>query len=119
MTRLNSETSCPSDSDGIGFFERFLTVLVGLCIVVGIAPAELTPGIAKTLDGMAIYVDEAPVVSLPITLCLFFMAYPIMVKIDSGEVLKAGSRTNRLRHEKKHNATRPMDGKRMSLWATG
>jgi ACR3 family arsenite transporter len=39
---------------------------------------------------MAIYVGEAPVVSIPIALCLFFMMYPIMVKIDFGEVLKAG-----------------------------
>jgi len=34
--------------------------------------------------------DDAPVVSIPIALCLFFMMYPIMVKIDFGEVLKAG-----------------------------
>ena len=37
---------------------------------------------------MAIYVDGAPVVSIPIALCLFFMMYPIMVKIDFGEVLQ-------------------------------
>jgi ACR3 family arsenite transporter len=39
---------------------------------------------------LAIYVDEAPVVSIPIALCLFFMMYPIMVKIDFAEVVKAG-----------------------------
>ena len=39
---------------------------------------------------MAIYVDDAPVVSIPIALCLFFMMYPIMVKIDFSEVLQAG-----------------------------
>jgi ACR3 family arsenite transporter len=39
---------------------------------------------------MAIYVGEAPVVSIPIAICLFFMMYPIMVKIDFGEVIKAG-----------------------------
>ncbi len=39
---------------------------------------------------MAIYVDKAPVISIPITLCLFFMMYPIMVKIDFSEVLQAG-----------------------------
>jgi len=42
------------------------------------------------LDGMAIFVNEAPVVSIPIAICLFFMMYPIMVKIDFGEVIKAG-----------------------------
>jgi ACR3 family arsenite transporter len=39
---------------------------------------------------MAIYVGDAPVVSIPIALCLFFMMYPIMVKIDFAEVLGAG-----------------------------
>ncbi|MCP4566942.1 MAG: ACR3 family arsenite efflux transporter, partial [FCB group bacterium] len=48
------------------------------------------PGVATYLDGLSIYVDDAPVVSIPIAVCLFFMMYPIMVKIDFGEVLKAG-----------------------------
>lgn len=39
---------------------------------------------------MAIYVGDTPVVSIPIALCLFFMMYPIMVKIDFGEVVRAG-----------------------------
>lgn len=80
------ETSSP----GISFFERYLTVWVLLCIVVGIVLGRVAPGVARYLDGMAIYVDEAPVVSIPIALCLFFMMYPIMVKIDFAEVLKAG-----------------------------
>ncbi|MEA4880524.1 MAG: ACR3 family arsenite efflux transporter, partial [Synergistaceae bacterium] len=43
-----------------------------------------------TLDGMSIYVKGAPVVSIPIAICLFFMMYPIMVKIDFGSVIRAG-----------------------------
>ncbi|SEF49156.1 ACR3 family arsenite efflux transporter [Vibrio hangzhouensis] len=72
------------------FFERYLTVWVGLCIVIGIALGKVAPGLAKTLDGMAIYVNGAPVVSIPIAICLFFMMYPIMVKIDFASVVKAG-----------------------------
>jgi len=71
-------------------FERYLTVWVGLCIVSGIALGKIAPGLARSLDGMAIFVNEAPVVSIPIAICLFFMMYPIMVKIDFGEVIKAG-----------------------------
>ena len=71
-------------------FERYLTVWVGLCIVVGIVLGKLAPGLAKALDGMAISVNGAPVVSIPIAVCLFFMMYPIMVKIDFAEVVKAG-----------------------------
>jgi len=74
----------------MSFFERYLTLWVGLCIIAGITLGKLAPGIAGTLDGMSIYVDQAPVVSIPIAICLFFMMYPIMVKIDFGEVLQAG-----------------------------
>jgi ACR3 family arsenite transporter len=71
-------------------FERYLTVWVALCIAGGIVLGKLAPGFAKALDGMAIMVNGAPVVSIPIAICLFFMMYPIMVKIDFREVVKAG-----------------------------
>jgi ACR3 family arsenite transporter len=74
----------------MGVFERYLTVWVLLCIVAGIALGKIAPGAATFLDGLAIYVNEAPVVSIPIALCLFFMMYPIMVKIDFAEVVRAG-----------------------------
>ena len=71
-------------------FERYLTLWVGLCIVGGIALGKLAPQLAKALDSMAVTVNGAPVVSIPIAFCLFFMMYPIMVKIDFAEVVKAG-----------------------------
>ena len=74
----------------MGFFERYLPFWVGLCIGVGILLGVYAPEFAKTLDGMSINVNGAPVVSVPIAVCLFFMMYPIMVKIDFAEVVKAG-----------------------------
>lgn len=71
-------------------FERYLTVWVGLCIIGGILLGKIAPGLAQTLDGMAITVNGAPVVSIPIAVCLFFMMYPIMVKIDFASVVQAG-----------------------------
>jgi ACR3 family arsenite transporter len=71
-------------------FERHLTVWVALCIVGGILLGKIAPGIAEMLDGMAISVNGAPVVSVPIAICLFLMMYPIMVKIDFHEVVRAG-----------------------------
>jgi ACR3 family arsenite transporter len=71
-------------------FERYLTLWVGLCIVGGILLGKIAPGLAKSLDGMAIYVGNAAVVSIPIAICLFFMMYPIMVKINFAEVIQAG-----------------------------
>ena len=74
----------------MSIFERYLTLWVALCIVGGIILGKIAPGFAQALDGMAIYVNKAPVVSIPIAVCLFFMMYPIMVKIDFGSVIKAG-----------------------------
>lgn len=86
-----STENCPvTGGKGMSFFERYLTLWVALCIVAGIALGKVSPGFAQTLDGMAITANGAPVVSIPIAVCLFFMMYPIMVKIDFGEVLQAG-----------------------------
>lgn len=71
-------------------FEKYLTLWVGLCIIGGIVLGRIAPEFAKTLDGMAINVNNAPVISIPIAVCLFFMMYPIMVKIDFASVVKAG-----------------------------
>jgi ACR3 family arsenite transporter len=71
-------------------FERLLTLWVFLCMVAGIVLGRLAPELARSLDGMTLDVDGAPVVSVPIAVCLFFMMYPIMVKIDFAEVVAAG-----------------------------
>ncbi len=75
---------------GLSVFEKYLTVWVLLCIGAGILLGRLAPGVARTLDGLAIYSGGAPVISIPIAVCLFLMMYPIMVKIDFADVLKAG-----------------------------
>ncbi|MDD5129025.1 MAG: ACR3 family arsenite efflux transporter [Candidatus Omnitrophica bacterium] len=74
----------------MSIFEKYLTLWVLLCIGAGILVGKIAPEAARFLDGMAIYVNGAPVVSIPIAICLFFMMYPIMVKIDFAEVIKAG-----------------------------
>ena len=87
---MESETQAAEETRGLGFFERFLTLWVLLCIAAGVLLGRLAPEVATTLDGLAIHVNGAPVVSIPIAVCLFFMMYPIMVKIDFAEVVKAG-----------------------------
>ena len=81
----------PSGEKKLNIFERYLTLWVALCILGGILLGRLAPGVARYLDGLAIRTaDGAPVVSIPIAIALFFMMYPIMVKIDFAEVIKAG-----------------------------
>jgi ACR3 family arsenite transporter len=79
-----------AEEKNLSFFEKYLTAWVLLCIIAGIALGRLAPRAAEVLDGLAVYVKGAPVVSIPIAVCLFFMMYPIMVKIDFAEVLQAG-----------------------------
>ncbi|MBN8453159.1 ACR3 family arsenite efflux transporter [Accumulibacter sp.] len=71
-------------------FERYLSLWVLLCIAGGIALGKLAPKVAQELDRMSLDVAGAPVVSIPIAVCLFFMMYPIMVKIDFASVIQAG-----------------------------
>ncbi len=87
---MSCSTVDVSEEKKLNIFERYLTLWVGLCIIGGIILGKVAPGVAQRLDGMAIFVDDAPVVSIPIAIALFFMMYPIMVKIDFTEVIKAG-----------------------------
>jgi ACR3 family arsenite transporter len=87
---MATEACITKKTKGLSVFERYLTLWVLLCIAGGIVLGKFAPGLARSLDAMAIYVDSAPVVSIPIAICLFLMMYPIMVKIDFAEVIQAG-----------------------------
>lgn len=69
----------------LNIFEKYLSLWVVLCIAAGILIGRLAPELAFTLESFSVFQ-----VSIPIALCLFFMMYPIMVKIDFSEVIKAG-----------------------------
>ena len=84
------DSTAAKEKKGLNIFEKYLTVWVVLCIIVGTLLGKFAPQVAEFLDGIALSVNGAPVVSVPIAICLFFMMYPIMVKIDFAEVLKAG-----------------------------
>ena len=71
----------------LSFFEKYLTLWVFICIVIGITIGKLAPNLTRVLNDFSVYQ-----VSIPIAISLFFMMYPIMVKIDFAEVLKS-SRT--------------------------
>jgi ACR3 family arsenite transporter len=87
---MTNDDAIQNQGKGLNIFEKYLTLWIALCIAGGIILGKLAPSAATYLDSLAIYVNKAPVVSIPIAVCLFFMMYPIMVKIDFAEVLKAG-----------------------------
>ena len=61
----------------IGFFERYLTLWVGLCIVAGIALGLLLPGLARAVAGI-----EVAEVNLPVGALVWIMIVPMLLKVD-------------------------------------
>ena len=61
----------------MSLFERYLTVWVGLCIVVGIALGQLMPVAFETVSAM-----EIAKVNLPVAILIWLMIIPMLVKID-------------------------------------
>lgn len=62
---------------GIGIFEKYLTVWVALCIVVGIAVGQYSPSIPEILSRF-----EYANVSIPVAILIWLMIYPMMLKVD-------------------------------------
>jgi ACR3 family arsenite transporter len=60
-------------------FERYLTVWVFLCIVVGVAIGQFFPGVFQALGRM-----EIAQVNLPVGLLIWVMIIPMLVKVDFG-----------------------------------
>ena len=82
---MQNETTKPTS--GMGFFERYLTVYVGLCIIVGVAIGQFLPIIPHTLSRF-----EYANVSIPISILIWLMIYPMMLKIDFASILDAGKK---------------------------
>jgi ACR3 family arsenite transporter len=72
---------------GIGFFEKYLTLWVALCIVVGIAIGQYIPAIPETLSKF-----EYANVSIPVAILIWLMIYPMMLKVDFQSVKNVGKR---------------------------
>ena len=60
-------------------FERYLTVWVLLCIVVGIALGQMLPSVFQAVGRM-----EIAKVNLPVGLLIWVMVIPMLVKVDFG-----------------------------------
>ncbi|MGK9041378.1 ACR3 family arsenite efflux transporter [Rhizobium sp. SA279] len=67
-------------------FERYLTIWVFLCIVVGIALGHLMPGVFQ-----AIGTAEVAKVNIPVAALIWLMVIPMLLKIDFGSLAKVGS----------------------------
>jgi ACR3 family arsenite transporter len=66
----------------IGFFERYLSLWVALCIAAGVALGQLVPAVPRGLGEM-----EVAQVNLPIAVLIWAMIYPMMVQVDFKSIL--------------------------------
>jgi ACR3 family arsenite transporter len=64
-------------NNGIGFFQKYLTIWVALCMVVGVLIGKYLPGIPTFLNKF-----EYAKVSIPVAILIWVMIYPMMMKVD-------------------------------------
>ncbi|OHY73500.1 ACR3 family arsenite efflux transporter [Marinobacter sp. AC-23] len=78
-----SEVSqAPNTSEGLGLFERFLSLWVALAIVLGVLIGQFAPVIPETLSRF-----EYAQVSIPVAVLIWAMIFPMMVQVDFTSVL--------------------------------
>ncbi|MDF2685342.1 MAG: arsenical-resistance protein [Clostridia bacterium] len=70
---------------GIGFFEKYLTVWVLLCMTAGILIGKFLPQVPTLLEQF-----EYAEVSIPIAVLIWIMIYPMMMKIDFKSIKNVG-----------------------------
>ncbi|MCC5809607.1 MAG: ACR3 family arsenite efflux transporter [Ectothiorhodospiraceae bacterium] len=75
----------PDIREGMGLFERYLSVWVALAIVAGIALGQFAPGVPETLSRF-----EYAQVSIPVAILIWAMIFPMMVQIDFSSILGVG-----------------------------
>jgi arsenite transporter len=80
---MSTENS-KKEKKSIGFFEKYLTLWVALCIIVGVAIGQFIPAFPKTLSKF-----EYAQVSIPVAILIWLMIYPMMLKIDFSSIVQA------------------------------
>lgn len=84
---MATETQEDMTAPGIGFFEKWLTVWVALCIVAGIALGNWAPGAFEMLAGW-----EFASVNLVVAVLIWAMVSPMMVAVDFSSLSHIGDR---------------------------
>lgn len=72
-------------TEGISYFQRYLSVWVLLCMVVGVLIGYFIPSIPSTLGKL-----EVSGISIPIAVLIWVMIYPMMMKVDFQSIKRVG-----------------------------
>ncbi len=71
-------------------FERFLSIWVALCMVMGVILGKLLPGSVRALQRLEF--GSGSHINIPIAVLIWLMIYPMMLKIDFGSIARVGQR---------------------------
>ena len=71
-------------------FERYLSLWVAICMVVGVALGRSAPSAMKSLRGLEL--GENSQINLPIAVLIWLMITPMMMKVDFGSIVNVGRR---------------------------
>ena len=74
----------------LNFFERYLTLWVGLCMVAGLTVGKWAPGLVHSLREMEF--GQGSQVNVPIAVLIWLMIIPMMMKVDFGSILNVRQR---------------------------
>jgi arsenite transporter len=77
-------------SKKMNIFERYLTLWVALCMVLGVVLGKVFPGFVQTLQAMEI--GKGSHINGPIAVLIWLMIYPMMLKIDFASLQGVGQR---------------------------
>jgi len=80
---LNADEAPPAR---IGFFEKYLTVWVALCIVAGIALGHMLPGLFGVIASA-----EVAKVNLPVAVLIWLMIVPMLLRVDFASLARVGT----------------------------
>ena len=69
----------------MGIFERFLTIWVAVSIVVGIVLGEIFPSVFQAIGNLTAYE-----INLPVTVLIWLMIVPMLMKVDFGALHEVG-----------------------------
>lgn len=74
-------------AEGLGFFEKYLTLWVFLCMIIGVLIGQFAPAIPVTLSQFEYFQ-----VSIPTAILIWLMIYPMMLKIDFTSIVRAAKK---------------------------